>query len=160
MYIPNIWTEAELAEMKAQGRKPLIVSYIRPRYLEPVVDYADEDVNHVVSKSVEALADLPFTVEITVYPYRTEFKVWEHSEYTDGSGKVYGSTLSEESPDRTDLNQLMHGEAKWDGCFNWMMRDQSKNCMSHACSLDDLLQLGELLRRLYTLGERCPHWNP
>ena len=53
---------------------------------------------------------------------------------------------------KTGARELfIYGSVKWDGCSNWIFNENAKNMMVHACSKEELEQIGQILAACWDL---------
>lgn len=108
--------------------------------------------------------DIGFSVvaehrEIWLY---VEFKVYEQAGIgSDGTHyfsieEDNGESLREDKIEDADV--FLNGSVKWDGCSNWMFDEQERGWI-HACSRDDLVNMGEVMARCRDLAATLlPSW--
>lgn len=132
----------------------------------------NEELHTVVEEGSQYFLDLDYHVEYKVYPYYIEFVVRrvnpsrnvetnEVSYYWQGE---MGPTL-----DKAESEIELEGSVKWDGCSNWDFHpgdkgvmegtDNQLRFMKHFCEREQMVQWGELLGRLWDMGEKVPHWD-
>lgn len=125
----------------------------------------EEDV--VLKTGTELFTDLEYYVVYEVHGYHVDYTVYPVFAMYHEDGKLdttKGVPLVEKdmggSPVYTieEAEVTVTGFVKWDGCSNWDFK--TSECMMHFCEREQMVQLGELLGRLYDMtAELCPHWN-
>lgn len=123
--------------------------------------------DEVLKVGTELFADLEYYITYEVHDYRVEYVVYPVFSMYQGDGTLdtsNGVPLVEKDRGATpayrteDAEVTVTGFIKWDGCSNWDFK--TGGCMLHFCDREQMVQLGELLGRLYDLtANLCPHWN-
>lgn len=55
-------------------------------------------------------------------------------------------------------HSVAHGFLKWDGCLNIGFADTQER-MFHFCGPEDDPLLGRIVKAIYALGPKMPHWD-
>lgn len=103
----------------------------------------------------EHYADLGYAVEVKEgdNDHVVDFRVVTF--YPGDGPNLYQRAGAIMSPDTVEdfdrAETYVSGSIKWDGCVNFTF-DAQDECMLHACSREDLLNLGVLLARVHDLA--------
>lgn len=94
--------------------------------------------------------DIGYSAELTDMGYRADFiikKIISCNPVLEWANE--DETLT---PDWSKADTFCHGDIKWDGCSNYWFDEQDKMCIPHACSREDLVNLGILLGRVFDIA--------
>lgn len=100
--------------------------------------------------------DLGYTVIAKVSEHVVDFMGYEISATSEDGTPLYGADFVESLAGQ---RPYFSGLVKWDGCSNWHF-DEQEHCMLHACTRDDLLNLGKVLAACRDMtAELLPSWD-
>lgn len=120
----------------------------------------------VLSTGDKLFEDLLYYVTYEVRQYHVDYVVYPvFAMYVDGNLEITnGVPLVEKDMGGSPVYKTVEaevavtGSVKWDGCSNWDFK--TRECMLHFCSREQMVQLGELLGRLYDLASKeLPSWS-
>lgn len=101
--------------------------------------------------------DIGFSVVAEVESHHVSFNCYAHDAWDmDGTPLFHrkGSPCHPDCVNSIDSAEIyLHGCVKWDHCSNWWFDEQDRGVMLHACSREDLINIGELMAR-------CWDWAP
>lgn len=117
----------------------------------------------VEAQKIAILENLGMAIIAEPHEYRVDYSIRELVGESDTGEPLYQKRNSNSSPDPTleieESEILIEGHVKWDGCSNWDFK-LSQDCMYHACSMEELLNIGLVLATCWTMTkELCENWS-
>lgn len=92
--------------------------------------------------------ELGFTVVAKPASHYVEYLVYRHDAHDENEVPMFHRKGSTMSPDPVatleEADVYMKMDVKWDGCVNWIFPEMQTNMYAHACSREELENVGKV----------------